>query len=152
LVAGTGSSYTTTATTVCSINGKFATTLVAQNNTASPTSDAHTGASFLPLTGGASVNQACMLVWGVNAAGAIKLCQGPIVNTEIGVTTTAGNFVTAPMFPSMPDDFCPIGYQLVRTSPTGTTFTPGTTAWTASGITASVIQNIATLPARPQIA
>lgn len=146
LVAGTTSTYTTTATTVCSIGGKFATGLAAQTNTASPTTDATTGLAFVPLT----ANQATVLVWGVNAAGAIRLAQGQIVNTEVGIATTAGNFVTLPQFPSLPDDFCPIGYQLVRTSPTGSSFTPGTTAWAASGITCSVIKNVAMLPGRVQ--
>lgn len=147
LVAGTGSSYTTTAATSCSINGKFATALSAQTNTASPTTDATTGLAFVPLT----ANQTCCLVWGINNAGAIRLSQGPIINTEAGVGTTAGNFLQAPQFPMLPDDFCPIGYQIVRTSPTGSSFTPGTTAWAASGITCSVIRNISCLPARPQI-
>lgn len=146
LVAGTTSTYTTTVATTCSIGGKFATSLATQTNTASPTTDVVTGLAFVPLT----ANQATVLVWGINAAGAIKLAQGSIVSTEVGVTTTAGNFITAPAFPSLPDDFCPIGYQLVRTSPTGSAFTAGTTAWAASGITCSVIKNISTLPGRPQ--
>ena len=146
LVAGTTSTYTTTATTVCSIGGKFATGLAAQTNTASPTTDATTGLAFVPLT----ANQCTVLVWGINAAGAIKLAQGQIVNTEVGIGTAAGNFVTLPQFPSLPDDFCPIGYQLVRTSPTGSAFTAGTTAWAASGITCSVIKNVSMLPGRVQ--
>lgn len=147
-VLGTTSTYTTTATTSAVINGVFATGLTAQTNTASPTLDATTGAAFVPLT----ANQATVLVWGVNAAGAIKLAQGQVVSTETGVTTTAGAFITAPQFPALPDDFVPIAYNLVRTSPTGSSFTPGTTAWAASGITSSVAKNIQTLPARPAIA
>ena len=148
LVAGTTTTYTTTATTVCSINGKFATGLTAQTNTATPTTDATTGAAFNAVL----ANNCCSLVYGVNAAGAIKLAQGPSVATATGVTTTVGAFIAAPQFPALPDDFCPIGYQNVRVSPTGATFTPGTTSWTASGITCSTIKNIAMLPDRPQIA
>ena len=80
------------------------------------------------------------------------LAQGSIEATEVGVTTTVGAFIRAPLFPSLPDDFCPIGYQLVRVSPTGAAFTAGTTQWAASGITCGVIKNVATLPGRPQIA
>jgi len=145
LVAGTTSSYTTTVTTAVSIGGKFGTTLGAQTNTASPTADAATGAAFVPLT----ANQATVLVWGVNLAGAIKLCQGSIVPTAIGVTTTAGAFIKSPQFPNLPDDFAPLAYCLVRTSPTGNAFTPGTTAWAASGITTSAFVNVSTLPDRP---
>jgi hypothetical protein len=147
LVAGTTSTYTTTAATSCSINGVFATALSAQTNTASPTTDATTGVAFVPVL----TNNACCLVWGVNAAGAIRLAQGPVTPTEAGVTTTVGAFLLAPQFPALPLDFCPIGYQLVRVSPTGATFTPGTTSWAASGITCSTIRNISCLPARPAI-
>jgi len=68
------------------------------------------------------------------------------------VTTTAGAFLSVPQFPTLPDDFCPIGYQLVRTAPSASAFTPGTSSWTATGITCSTIQNVATLPDRPQTA
>lgn len=148
LVAGTTSTYTTTASTNCSIAGAFATTLTAQTNAASPTTDASTGLAFVAL----APNQATVLVWGVNAAGAIKLAQGNIVPTAVGVTTTVGAFITLPDFPSLPDDFCAIGYQLVRTAPSAAAFTPGTSSWTASGVTASVIKNVSVLPARPQSA
>jgi len=148
LVAGTTSTYTTTATTVCSIRGKFATGLTAQTNTATPTTDASTGAAFVAL----GDNQATVLVYGVNAAGAIQMSQGSIEPTATGITTTAGAFLNLPQFPTLPDDFCPIGYQLVRTAPSASAFTPGTSSWTATGITASTIQNVATLPDRLQSA
>lgn len=146
-VLGTTSTYTTTVTTTVVINGKFGTTLGAQTNTASPTTDATTLAAFVPLT----ANQATVIVAGVNAAGAIKFSQGSIVPTETGVTTTAGAFISAPQFPVLPDDMAPLAYWLVRTSPTGSAFTTGTTSWTASGITCSTPVNISTLPSRPQI-
>ena len=145
LTAGTTTTYTTTATTAHVINGKFGTTLAAQTNTASPTTDVNTGAAFVAQ----SANQACVYVWGVNAAGAIKVAQGSIENTETGVTTTAGAFIKAPQFPALPEDFCPIGYCVVRTSPTGSAFTFGSTAWAASGIT-TTFKNVAVLPDRPQ--
>lgn len=146
-VAGATNTYTTSADTRCIINGKFATTLSSGNN-ASPTTDATTGLAFVPVP----YNYATVLVWGTNAAGAVKCAQGTIVPTEAGVTTTVGAFKTAPQFPALPDDFCPCAYQLVRVAPTGSSFTAGTTQWAASGITCSTMQNIATLPDRPQIA
>ena len=147
LVAGTTSTYTTTVAGRAVINGKFGASLGAQTNTASPTTDAATGAAFVPVL----LNQATVLVWGLNAAGAIKLAQGSIVATNPGVTTTVGDFgQNLPDFPALPDDFAPIGYQLVRVSPTGATFTAGTTQWAASGITCSTIQNVSALPDRPQ--
>lgn len=146
-VLGTTSTYTTTVTTTVSLNGKFGTTLGAQTNTASPTTDATTGAAFVAL----AANQATVVVAGVTAAGAIKYMQGSIVPTETGVTTTAGAFINAPQFPAVPDTVVPIAYWLVRTSPTGSAFTTGTTSWTASGITCSAPVNVSVLPDRPQI-
>jgi hypothetical protein len=145
-VAGTTSTYTTTVTTAGIINGKFLVTLAAQTNTASPTTDATTGAAFVAL----QPNQCCVLLWGTNLAGTIKLCQGPIIGTLTGVTTTAGGLLNDPQFPSTPDDFCPMAYTIVKTAPSAAAWTPGTGSWTASGVTASVFQNIGALPARVQ--
>lgn len=146
LIAGTTTTYTTTVTTTASFKGDFGTTLGAQTNTATPTTDGVTGAAFTAL----SANQATVIVFGVTQAGAIKMCQGSIVDTDVGVTTTAGAFRLAPQFPTLPDTIVPLAYCLVRTSPTGSAFTAGTTAWTASGITTSTFQNVAMLPNRPQ--
>jgi hypothetical protein len=146
LTKGTTSTYTTTVTTVGCINGKFVTTLAAQTNTASPTTDAVTGLAFRALTD----NQATVLVFGQTAAGAIQLAQGSIEPTQVGVTTTAGDFINAPQFPTLPDDFMPLGYLLVRTAPSASEWTPGTSSWTATGVTASAVVEVTTLPDRPQ--
>lgn len=148
MIAGTTSTYTTTVTTACVINGKFATTLGAQTNTATPTTDATTSAAFNAL----SPNQCCVLVLGQNAAGAIQMSQGPILATLTGVTTTVGGFLNDPQFPALPNDFCPLAYTVVRTAPSASPWTPGTSSWTASGVSASTFQNVAQLPNRPQIA
>jgi len=153
LIAGTTNTLTTTVATTCSIQGKFATTHAIVTNstfaTEALTTDAVTGAAFVPLTSTATSGSACALVFGVNAAGAFKLAQGAITPTDLGVTTTPGAFILSPQFPTLPDDFCPIGYAVVRTSPTGSAFTMGSTGWAASGIT-STFKNVAVLPARPQ--
>lgn len=146
-VAGTTSTYTTTATTAGVINGKWITGLAAQTATATPTTDATTGAAFVAL----AVNQCCAIVFGTNAAGVIKMSQGPILGTLTGVTTTVGGFLDAPQFPALPDDFCPMAYTLVRTAPSAAAWTPGTSSWTASGVSATTFQNVSTLPSRPQI-
>lgn len=145
-VAGTTSTYTTTVTTAGIINGKFITTLGAQTNTASPTTDATTGVAFVAL----SPTQTCVLLWGTNAAGTIKLCQGPIISTLTGVTTTVGALLYDPQFPATPEDFCPMAYTVVRTAPSAAAWTPGTSNWTASGVSCSTFQNIGAVPARPQ--
>ena len=146
MVAGTTSTYTTTVTTTCVINGKFATTLGAQTNTATPTTDANTALAFNAL----QPNQTCCLVLGTNLAGAIKMVQGPIINTLVGVTTTVGGLLNDPQFPALPADFCPLAYTVVRTAPSATAWTPGTSSWTASGVSASTFQNVCQLPNRPQ--
>jgi len=153
---GTTSTITTTATSACSINGKFGTTYASANNAAatSPTINAATGAVFTAI----AANKATVVVVGINAAGAIRLAQGTVEDTEIGVTTTKGAFKLAPQFPVLPDDFCPIGYGLVRTAPDAAAFTVGTSSWTASGIFVGLngtttMQNVnGTLPDRPAIA
>lgn len=145
-VAGTTSTYTTTATTSCVINGMFTTQLTAQTNTASPTTDANTGVAFVAL----QPTQTCVLLWGLTAAGAIQLCQGPIISTLTGVTTTVGGFLVDPQFPGVPDNFCPTAYTVVRTAPSAAAWTPGTSNWTASGVSASTFKNIYQLPSRPQ--
>ena len=146
LVKGTTSTYTTTVTTAGMINGKFVTTLGAQTNTATPTTDCVTGLPFRAL----GDNQATVLVIGTTAAGAIQMAQGSIEDTMVGVTTTAGAFIRAPQFPTLPDDFMVLGYNLVRTAPSASAWTPGTGEWAATGITASEFVQCAVLPDRPQ--
>jgi hypothetical protein len=145
-VAGTTSSFTSTVTTAGVINGKFMTTLAAQTNAASPTLDANTLLAFNAL----QPNQTCALVFGQNLAGVLKLAQGPIIGTAIGVTTTVGALINEPQFPVLPNDFCPLAYTIVRTAPSAAAWIPGTGSWTASGVSASTFQNIAQLPNRPQ--
>ncbi len=148
LVKGSTSTYSTTVTSNGMINGKYATVLTAQTTAATPTTDALTGLAFPAL----SPNKATVLVIGQNLAGTIKMCQGSIVATEVGVTTTVGAFKDAPQFPQLPDDFFPFGYLLVRTAPDAASWVAGTGSWTASGVTASAVTECGTLPDRPQTA
>lgn len=140
--------YSTGTSTNGVINGKFTTVLTAQTTQATPTTDASTGAAFIGLT----PNQTCALVFGITAAGAIAMAQGPAIATITGVTTTVGAFDKAPQFPVLPDNFLPLAYVLVRTAPSAATWTPGTSSWTASGVTTGTVVNVSTLPSRPQIA
>mgnify|MGYP001617274291 CR=1 FL=1 len=146
LIKGTTSTYTTTVTSAGMINGKYVTGLTAQTNVATPTTDARTAAAFPALTD----NKATVLVIGQKADSTIQMCQGSIEDTEVGVTTTAGAFIKAPQFPNLPDDFMVFGYNLVRTAPSASDFTAGTSSWTATGITASEFVQCGVLPDRPQ--
>ena len=153
---GTTSTITTTAATLASINGKFTTVFSAANNTAatSPTINAATGLAFAAM----GANKATVIVVGVTAAGAIRLAQGSVEDTEVGVTTTKGAFKLAPQFPKLPVDFCPLAYGLVRTAPDAAAWTCGTSSWTASGLyvglngTTTMQQVNGTLPDRPATA
>lgn len=142
---GTTSTYSTTAATVGTINGRFVTALAVQTNAASPTLDAMTGLAFVPM----AANRATVLVIGTNAAGVIQMAQGGVEDTEAGVGLVAGAFRRAPQFPVLPDNFMALGFVLVRTAPGAAAFTAGTSAWTAAGVTAGAVVNIATLPDRP---
>ena len=146
LILGTTSTYTTTVTVQGVINSKHVTGLTAQTNTATPITDAVTGVSFVAMID----DRATVLVFGQTLAGAIQMAQGSVVATVIGVTTTAGAFISAPQFPLIPDDFMVLGYCLVRTAPSAADFTAGTSSWTATGITTSQIIQCAALPNRPQ--
>jgi hypothetical protein len=146
MIAGTTSTYTTTVTTNCCVNGKFATTIAAQTNTATPTTDATTGAAFVAM----QPNQACAIVLGQTVGGVIKMSQGPIIPCSVGVTTTVGALINDPQFPALPADFVALAYTVVRTAPSAAAWTPGTSSWTASGVSASTFQNVSQLPSRPQ--
>lgn len=146
MVAGTTSTYTTTATTSAAINGKFCATLSAQTNTATPTTDANTGVVFPSL----QPNQTAAIVFGINAAGAIQAVQGPAIGTLIGVTTTVGGLLNDPQFPDLPNNFVALAYTIVQTAPSAAAWTLGSSSWTASGVSASTFQNVVQLPARPQ--
>lgn len=145
LTKGTTSTYTTTASTAGMINGKYVTPITAQTNTATPTTDAVTGAVFASV----AINKATVIVIGQNAAGAIQMAQGGVEDTAAGVTTTAGAFLRAPQFPALPDDFMVLGYALVRTAPSASAWTAGTSAWAATGVTSSAVVNCGVLPDRP---
>jgi hypothetical protein len=152
LVAGTTNTLTSTVSTSCVIDGKFAVTKGAMTNssfgTQSITTDAN-GAAFVPIVGTATTGSAATVVFGINAAGAVKVLQGPQTPCDLGAVAAPGAFRLAPQFPAIPDDFCPIAYTIARTSPSVPSVVIGTANWANNFTT---FQNIATLPALPQVA
>lgn len=152
LLTATGAEtlHDTTVTINYVIDGKIR-TKTAITDGATPTTDIVTGLAFPLLTGGGSVanvpGEGAIVVWGLNAAGAVKCAQGAIEKLDM-----AGNFVRYPQFPTIPDDFCPFAYQVLKAGATasaaGIRF--GTSNWNATGFT-NVIQNVAFLPSRPQV-
>lgn len=141
LVAGTTTTYTTTVATDFMINGKWGTQFATKTNQATPTTDANTGVAFPTVAD----DKACALVFGVNLAGAIQLLQGPINSSGLEPGTTT--FLITPSFPSLPADFCPIGYALVKND-SGSDFITGTTSWADVDMT---FVDIGMMPDRPQV-
>jgi len=105
--------------------------------------------SLIPNLG---IQQACIVVHCVNAAGARKERLGPYVATD-----ALGNVQGVLSFPSIPDSLTPVAYSTIRN--VTNLFIWGTTLWNATGVirnsatglaagdTANSF-NVSTLPAR----
>lgn len=131
--------HDTTVTISYCINGK-ALTKTAITDGVTPTTDYNTG-NAITLTAG----YARTVVWALNASGAVKAMAGPIV------TWDGTNFGSTPEFPPIPNDVCPIAYQIIKGGSTVSgTWTFGSSNWNATGITAATPVNVLTLPNRPQ--
>jgi hypothetical protein len=140
LLTATGAEtvYDTTVTINYVINGKIA-TKTAVTDGATPTTD-HVSGSAITLT----ASKARTVVWGLVAGGTVKVIAGDIVDWN----GTA--FDVAPSFPSIPDDFVPFAYHIVKGASTVSgTWTWGSSNWNATGITSTIV-NVAVLPSRPQ--
>ena len=135
------------------IKGK-AYTKAAMTTVATPTTDAATGAAFLPVKGGGSVAGAygngSVFVIGLDASANVKVTQGSIV--PLG---SDGNFAPGvlPQFPELPDTVCPIGYVICKAGNTASTagWIFGTSNFSGvTGITLSVADVALGMPDRPQ--
>ena len=143
LAAGTTTTTTTANTSNYCIKGK-AYTAAGAANAATPTTDSNTGAAFVPV----GLNKASVFVIGLDVNGALKAVQGSIVDYNDDGTFVKG---IAPQFPAIPDGFCPIGYELVKVSSTGSAWTFGSSNQAAqTGIT-KVFVDLMTMPDRPQV-
>ena len=138
LLAGTTTTYNVASATSCVINGKFATVLSSGATTAAPTVDINTGAAFVTIPD----DKGCVLVVGVDDSGALRVAQGGTVDMEVGTL----EFKIAPPFPTVPEDFCPIGYVIVKND-SGSDYTHSSTSWSAIDVT---FVDISMLPSRPQ--
>jgi len=148
LVAGTTSSLTTTVTIVPVLDGKFTTQLTAITNQAHPTTDFNTAAAFPTMVGGNSVantpGQGCVVVYGLSA-GVVKAVQGPIAALDMQNAFKQD----APQFPTIPANFVPFAYVVMKARATdGVSIIVGTTAWASF---AQTFVNIAQVPSRPQV-
>lgn len=143
LAAGTTTTLSSTGTLAYAIRGK-AYSHAALSNTATPTTDVNTGLAFVPVT----TNKGSIYVIGYNAAGALRVAQGSVQDLDVG-----GNFISAPLFPALPDDFCPIGYEVIKAGSTASAngWIFGASNQSAvTGITYTFV-DVVTMPDRPQI-
>lgn len=166
LAAGTTTTLSTTATAQYAIKGKsYSKTAI--TNGATPIVDYATGLAFIPIpiplsspnlagVPNGAAGYGCIFTVGFNAAGAIKVIQG-----QIAALDGSGNFITAPQFGglgpagsgSTDNDFCPIGYVIVKLGATAVaTWTFGTNNLSSVTGATYIFQDVSTLPDRPQIA
>ena len=139
--AGANSTYVTANAVNGSILGKFVTELAAQTDTATETTD-FAGNAFTAI----NASEGGVFVWSLNAAGAVKIHQGPVEK----LFTEDGSFRIAPVFPGVDREvYMPFGYVIVQIDSTGSAWTFGASNWNATGITATFV-NVSTLPLRPQ--
>lgn len=139
-LSGGATTISTTSTPSYYLNGKI---LASTNQSAgaTPTTDAKTGAAFLPLATG----KGCLFVfgWDSRAPTVAYVCQGRIVNAADVANGAAGY-----EFPGIPDTFVPFAY--VTISYVGSsTWLFGTSNWNATTATIGTVINCALLPSRP---
>ncbi len=137
---GANTTFATTSTIYFCIKGVHATPKSAVTGGTTPTTDGATG-SAITLT----ANYGTVVVWGMNSSGTVSVYKGSTESLD-----TAGNFLTAPQFPIVPDTICPFAYQVIKAgSTTSGTWTFGSSNWNATGLSHSA-KDLCTMPARPQ--
>jgi hypothetical protein len=146
LAAGTTTTISTTGTTHYLINGK-AYTKAAITNGATPTTDVNTGEAFTAI----QPSEGGVFVVGLNANGDVKVAQGEITDLTPEADGANTSFVSAPDFPALPEDFCPVGYILTKVGASGSAWTFGSSnlAGPPSNVLHTIV-SVGTLPTRPQ--
>jgi len=137
--AGANTNISTTNATTYTIGGvqyNVATISAA----AAPTTDIRTGVAPPALLGG----QACVVLIGLNASGALRFVQGPIVPFPTGTGIGEASLPFAPV----PANFCPIAYQVIKNKNTAGTaaWTFGTSNFNAANISTETAVQLHTLP------
>ncbi len=158
LAAGTFTTLTlTNAPTYC-INGK-AYTLGAVTNVQPSIVDYNTAVTIAGIPAG----YGSVIVVGSTSANSttLRMCQGEIV--ALAANTSAnhpGDFLVAPEFPALPENFCPFGYVIIKVATdytAGAGYIFGSSNTTATGAQnsaatshANTFVSVLALPSRPQ--
>lgn len=141
LTPGTGPSFTTANDILYCISGKAYTKAPVTNGT-SPLVDVNTGVAFK----GVGPNKGSVFVFGLDAAGAVKVAQGSVEDLD-----GSGGFVTAPAFPDIPANFCPFAYLMVRAGSGAATWMFGVSNQNFETDVVYTRQDVMTLPQIPQL-
>lgn len=143
LVAGTTTTYSITANPLLfTVNGKMVTKATVTNG-ATPTTDGVTGLAYTAVP----VSGVSVFVFGYDASGGIKVCQGGVESLDAG-----GNVIKAPALPSLPDTITPFAYLVTKVGSTGAAWTMGASnlAGPPTGVTHTYV-DVAVMPDRPQV-
>lgn len=164
LAAGTTTTISNTGTILFCIKGK-AYSKSAMTNAATPTTDWATGNNFIPIpiplstpnlagVPNGAAGYASIFMVGLDKADTVRVIQGTIVALD-----GSGNFLQAPQFGgaapngsgTTDNDFCPIGYIIVKLGTTAVaTWTFGTNNLSSvTGVT-YVFVDLMGFPDRPQ--
>lgn len=145
LAAGSTTTLSTTGAINTTIRGRNV-TKTALSNTASPTTDANTGAAFVAIP----ALKCCNFIVGVDINGNLKAIQGRQEDLN-----SDGSYRFLPQFPPVPSDFGPFGLITIKaaanaSSAPGWVF--GASNWAAvTGITAT-FDDLGSIPDRPTVA
>jgi hypothetical protein len=154
LIAGTTSTISTANPVTYCVKGKCAPIKATTANIVTPTVDYATGLPFNPIL----PNFGSVFTIGLDFAGNLRVVQGQVLALD-----KSGNFFVAPQFggfgppgsaPSA-NDFCPIGYVVVKAGATaavgGWVFGTSAFAGPPTGVTFA-FQDLLAMPDHPQVA
>ena len=137
-LSGAATTFSTGATTLQYTNQGKLLTKAQVSGGATPTTDGVTG-TIMTLV----ANQACALLWCLDASGNVKVVKGPTV----AWTDTSANSTKVEL-PSIQPTLTPIAYSVVKAgSTTVGTWQVGVSNWNATGIVVDTPVNLSSIPA-----
>jgi len=142
LAAGTTTTISTTGTLPYAIQGQvYSRTALSNQALTSPTLDVSTGKAFLPIV----ADQACIILFALDASGNVRASQGPIV--KLSEVTDKQSAVS---FPSLPDNWTQFGYLYAQGGTTlSGTWTFGTNNLSSVTGMTYTFRDLTLIPAQP---